>query len=104
MREQHTVLATADKGVLRIRVCGKLGLNLHSEFRRAYQPLLRGVERCEVDMANCSGIDSSGMALLLILRDQTKLDAEQLIISHCNEDVDRVLGYANFNKLFTIIP
>lgn len=100
--EQNTVLATADKGVLRIRVSGRLGLNLHSEFRRAYQPLLRGVDRCEVDMGNCTGIDSSGMALLLILRDQTSLEPEQLLIRHCNADVARVLGYANFNKLFTI--
>ena len=101
---ENSVSASATKGLLRIEVHGRLGLNMHGEFRRAYQPFLRGVDRCEVDMSACTGIDSSGMALLLILRDQTHLDAEQLLIKSCNPDVARVLGYANFDKLFTINP
>lgn len=96
------VSAQAQDHRLVIRVQGRLGLNLHHEFRQAFRPYLEAMDSCEVDLSDCTGIDSSGMALLLILREQSGLNPAQLSITHCPEDVVRVLGYANFNKLFTI--
>ncbi|WP_390592058.1 STAS domain-containing protein [Simiduia litorea] len=85
-----------------IRVSGRLGLNAHHDFRQAYMPHVRGLTKCEVNLQGCTGIDSSGMAILLILRDQAKLEPEQFSITHCNPEVYKVLGYANFDQIFTV--
>lgn len=87
-----------------IVVHGRLGLGCHPKFHKAYSDQLDGINRCEVDLSECTGVDSSGMAMLLILRDQAQLSGEQMLISHCNAEVYRALGYANLNQLFTVSP
>lgn len=87
-----------------LKVTGRLGLNAHHAFRSAYAPYLRGLKRCEVNLEECPSIDSSGMAILLILRDQAKLEPEQFSITQCCPEVFKVLGYANFDQIFTVKP
>lgn len=89
---------------LLIKVSGRLGLGVQQDFQRAYQPFLKGIDLCEIDLFSCTGIDSSGMALLLILRNHLNLESAQFLITHCSPDVYKVLGYANFQELFTVKP
>lgn len=89
---------------LRLTVSGRFGLEAHAAFRAAYQPYLGRVRKCEVCLRECTAIDSAGLAQLLILRDLTGLGPAQFSLVDCSNDVCRLLGYANFESLFTIIP
>ena len=90
------------EGELVISVARRLGLTAHHDFRQAYMPHLRGLIKCEVNLQACTGIDSSGMAILLILRDQANLEPEQFSITDCSPEIFKVLGYANFDQIFTV--
>lgn len=89
---------------LRLTVSGRFGLDAHAAFRAAYQPYLGRVRKCEVCLRDCSAIDSAGLAQLLILRDLTGLGAAQFFLLECGVEVCKLLDYANFDSLFTIIP
>lgn len=89
---------------LHIALAGRFGLDAHSSFRAAYQPYIGRAQRCVIDMTECLSIDSAGLAQLLILKDLLGLEPAQFLLSGCGADVTRLLGYANFDQLFTVIP
>ncbi|UTA48458.1 STAS domain-containing protein [Simiduia sp. 21SJ11W-1] len=89
---------------LHLAITGRFGLDVHQAFREAYRPYVGRARRCVIDLSECTGIDSAGMAQLLILRDLLGLAQAQFLLSGSNEDVTRLLGYANFDQLFTVIP
>ncbi|MBB3167129.1 STAS domain-containing protein [Simiduia aestuariiviva] len=93
-----------ERRTLCISVSGRFGLDAHQAFRDAYQPFLMRARRCEIDLHDCEGIDSAGLAQLLILRDLIGLEQSQFLLKGCSADVCRLLGYANFDRLFTVIP
>lgn len=104
--KQKRVLArpSSTGGGLVIEVFGALNLEVHREFRRAYQDQGRRFYRYAVNLKRCSGIDSSGLGMLLLLRDYAELQKSDLLITHCSRDVRMILRYASFDRLFTIHP
>jgi anti-anti-sigma factor len=91
-----------DGEILEICVTGVLGLDLYREFRAAYVHQLEHFTRYCVNLRGCEHIDSSGLGVLLILRDYTGLDRERLTIAECSPEVRRLLSFASFEQLFTI--
>lgn len=88
--------------VLVIAITGYFTMALQAEFRAAFesQP---PYQRYVIDLKACEAIDSTGLGLLLILRDFSKLDAANLVIKQCPPHVAQVLQYSNFQTLFTIM-
>lgn len=99
---QIVVNTTSNDRGLVISIVGRFNLELHKEFRKAFEGQSERYERYAVNMAKCTGIDSAGLGMLLILRDYTKLNRDDLHLIQCPADVRQVLSYANFEQLFTI--
>ena len=99
---QVVVNTTSNGKGLVISIVGRFNLELHKEFRKAFENQPQRYERYAVNMADCTGIDSAGLGMLLILRDYTQLNRDGLRLIQCPADVRQVLSYANFEQLFTI--
>lgn len=103
MEAGHVIANTTSNGEgLVISVVGRFNLELHKPFRKAFEGETTRYKRYAVNMAKCTGIDSAGLGMLLILRDYTQLNRDDLRLLQCPADVRQVLSYANFNQLFTI--
>lgn len=89
------------KGLV-LEVVGRFNLDLHKAFRKAFENQPNRYERYAVNLAQCTGIDSAGLGMLLILRDYTQLNRDDLKLMNCPADVRQVLSYANFEQLFSI--
>ena len=93
---------TSDGHSLVIDVVGRLGFDMHRDFRRAYEEQPKRYRRYAVNLKQCVSIDSTGLGMLLLLRDFAGLDKEGLMLVHCSSEVANVLTYASFDELFTI--
>ena len=94
--------STTNNGLV-IEVFGAFNLEVHSDFRRAFEYQGQTYSRYAVNLAQCTALDSAGLGMLLLLRDHTKLPKKDLIITHCSRDVRQVLRYASFDQIFTIV-
>lgn len=92
---------TANNRALVLDVVGRLGLDIHREFRSAYESSPR-CERYAVNLQRCVGIDSSGLGMLLILRDFAGLSKDNMLIVNCPSRLGKLLDMAKFDQLFTV--
>ena len=103
MAAAKLVVNTTSNGKgLTIAIVGRFNLELHKEFRKAFEDPSQRYERYVVNMQDCTGIDSAGLGMLLILRDYTQLNRDGLCLLDCPKGIRQVLSYANFEQLFTI--
>lgn len=93
---------SADNKELTIRVDGRFDFSCHQDFRNAYQDGRIRPERYVVDMKGAVYLDSSALGMLLLLRDYAGGDDARIRITHCNDDVRKILSISNFQRLFTI--
>lgn len=93
---------TRDGHSLVIDVVGRLGFDLHRQFRQSYEKQPKRYKRYAVNLKQCDSIDSTGLGMLLMLKDFAGLGKEGLLLVHCREEVAQVLKYASFDELFTI--
>ncbi len=92
---------TANNKGLVIDVVGRLGLEMHRQFRHSYESSPR-CERYAVNLQRCAGIDSSGLGMLLILKDYASVSKGNMLIVNCPSRLGKLLGLAKFDHLFTI--
>ncbi|MCG2633957.1 MAG: STAS domain-containing protein [Gammaproteobacteria bacterium] len=87
-----------------IAVNGRFDFSVHSEFRGAYEKLLKegASPVITIDMAGVDYVDSSALGMLLILRDRLGCDRARQRIINCSESVMEVFKVANFGQLFDI--
>jgi anti-anti-sigma regulatory factor len=96
-----TARHTANGRGLVIDVVGRLGLEMHREFRNAYESS-PPCERYAVNLQRCAGIDSSGLGMLLILRDFAAVEKRNMLVVNCPSRLGRLFDIAKFDRLFTI--
>ncbi len=89
-----------DGDTLTINVSGRFDFSVHQEFRVAYESQEPQAANYVVDLEETSYLDSSALGMLLLLRDYA--DDGNIEISHCNEDVKKILTISNFEQLFKI--
>ena len=87
---------------MKIRVDGRFDFSQHSAFRNAYESNNGVVDQYEIDMSETSYLDSSALGMLLLLRDHAGGADAKIAISHCNDDIRKVLAISNFEQLFSI--
>ena len=85
-----------------IAVSGRLDFKVHKEFRQAYEGVEQTPAEVVVDLRNTEYMDSSGLGMLLLLRDYYGAEKSNIRIESPNEELGKVLAIANFDKLFTI--
>ena len=92
----------ASQRCLKIRIDGRFDFSQHSAFRSAYEAAKGDVDEYEIDMSETSYLDSSALGMLLLLRDHAGGADAKIAISHCNDDIRKVLTISNFEQLFSI--
>jgi anti-anti-sigma factor len=93
---------SADGKELTIAVSGRFDFVFHQDFRTAYEGLEPAPIRYIVDLKDTSYVDSSALGMLLLLRDYTGGDAADITVTHCSDDVRKILLISKFDQLFKI--
>jgi HptB-dependent secretion and biofilm anti anti-sigma factor len=86
-----------------IVVSGRLDFPRHSELRRIYEAHPPGTA-FDVDLSAAEYLDSSALGMLLLLRRHAGDDQEGVRLLRPGPAVRRILGIANFDRLFRIVP
>jgi anti-anti-sigma factor len=92
------------EGKATIGLNGRFDFGAHRAFREIYAAALESaqVRELEVDLAEVDYLDSSGLGMLLMLREKAQAANKTVSLRNCRGAVRQVLDIANFAKLFTI--
>ncbi|MBF0359134.1 MAG: STAS domain-containing protein [Magnetococcales bacterium] len=93
--------ATLDSGKLTIELTGKCSHELWTEPKKLIKSKNHDISACEVNFANASFIDSSGIGSLLALREILGADVE-IVLSNTNQVVQEIIKIANIDSMFTL--
>ena len=87
-----------------LRLAGRFDVHSSVQFRGAYRPLLRdgGVESVALDFAGVPYMDSAGLGMLLLLREQATAAGKNVVLTHCGPELKRLLSLAHFESIFRI--
>lgn len=96
------VTESDDAKEITIQVSGRFDFSLHQAFIDSCQHYPKGEKRFVVDLAETDYMDSSAMGMLLQLREYAVEDGSRIKLINPNDTVRKILGIANFNKLFDI--
>jgi anti-anti-sigma factor len=96
-------LATAGEQLL-IRLSGRFDFTTRGHFLNQVEAALADAQGDEirVDLGQVDYIDSSGLGMLLMLRDKAKRYAKGVVLSGAQGMVKDVIVTAQFDKLFAI--
>lgn len=89
-----------------LRLDGRFDLYAHRAFNDACLMLHahQDIKSIALDFSALNYMDSSGLGMLLVLHSTVEARAIPIHILHCQAHIRRILGYANFNQLFQIMP
>ncbi|WP_269531812.1 STAS domain-containing protein [Chitinimonas sp. BJYL2] len=92
--------AQTDGNYARIVLVGHFTFEAHRAFRAAYADIVSNpeIDRLDVDFAGVDYLDSSGLGMLLLLRERMAQRSVRLLNTH--GPVRTVLEVANFSRLF----
>ena len=86
-----------------VRMTGRLTFNDHAKLRALIREMLQNsVKRQILDLANLEFVDSAGIGMLLIAREELSNLDKQFILRKAGGQVKRVLTVAQHGKLSTI--
>jgi len=86
--------------ILKLSVDTTLSNVLHKEFRAAYEN--KSAEKIIIDLCHEENIDSSGLGMLLLLRDYSGADSANIEIINCSDNVLNIFHITCFFRLFHI--
>lgn len=95
-------IVSDDGKTLTIEVIGKLDITLYKKFSDSYKDKIESVSKVIIDFSNVEYIDSSGLGMLLVLRERCGGDEGLIDIVNPNLNVRRILETTNFQQLFNI--
>lgn len=89
--------ASGDGQSVTVTIDGRFDFSLHKDFREAYKDQPHNIE-FRVNLSGTDYLDSSALGMLLLLKKHA--ENGKVIIEKPNEEVERVLTIANFDKVF----
>jgi len=95
----------ADDGTLVLKLVGRLDFTRRQDFINVVEQLSHEMAGRAVHV-DCSGlldIDSSGLGMLLILRDRVRHIGSSLALVGCGRRVSEVLNTVQFGRLFQLL-
>jgi len=98
-----TVHITARPDATRVSAVGEIDFDSQGELERTLIDLCSDQRPVELDLGDVSFIDSSGLAMLLSIRNLCAESGGMLIVCAPSETVRRVLELAGLSAAFTII-
>lgn len=85
---------------LQVSISGTLGNDIHKEFRDAYEN--NSSDSYIIDLGHASNIDSSGLGMLLLLRDFAGGENSDITIVNCSQTILEIFNVTCFYRLFNI--
>lgn len=90
-------------GDSQVALIGDLTFNDHGAFREMLKRLLQAKDRRMVlDLSRLNFVDSAGLGMLLIARDEAEKGKRSLLLARPQQQVDRMFAVTKFDKLFAI--
>ena len=88
-----------------IGIKGRMSFSDHAVFREVIAAFVGGPgARVTFDLKELEFIDSSGLGMLIIARDEAKKKQLTFTIDNARADVKRLMDMARFDRFFTIRP
>lgn len=86
-----------------VRLRGRLTFNDHAKLRALIREMLQNKAKRQVlDLSALEFVDSAGIGMLLIAREEMANADKQLVLRAATGQVKRVLTVAQLNKIVTI--
>ncbi|CAO3372570.1 MULTISPECIES: STAS domain-containing protein [Azospirillum] len=86
-----------------VRLRGRLTFNDHAKLRALIREMLQNrAKRQVLDLSTLEFVDSAGIGMLLIAREEMANADKQLVLRSAAGQVKRVLTVAQLNKIVTI--
>ena len=95
-----TTSSLNDGKTLKISISGTLGNDIHKEFRDSYEKNVSPAY--VVDLGNAQNIDSSGLGMLLLLRDFAGGEDSDITLTNCSPTILEIFNVTCFFRLFNI--
>ncbi|MBF0467390.1 MAG: STAS domain-containing protein [Desulfamplus sp.] len=95
-------IVSDDGKTLTLEVWGKLDITLYKSFNDSYKDKVASVSKVIIDFSEVEYVDSSGLGMLLVLRERCGGDEADIDIVNANTSVRKILETTNFQQLFTI--
>jgi len=91
----------ADKRIAEIQ--GELTFTDHSSFKQLVGTLFEGkASPIVLDLSKLEFIDSAGLGMLLLVRDEVNKSSKKLILRHPQGQVKRMFAVTKFETLFAV--
>lgn len=86
-----------------VRLRGRLTFNDHAKLRALIQEMLQNKAKRQVlDLSNLEFVDSAGIGMLLIAREEMTNIDKQFVLRGAQGQVKRVLSVAQLGKIISI--
>lgn len=87
----------------RIVLAGGIDYATQEEFKNANRQALsaEGVHEIQVDFAQATFLDSSGIRSLLVLHKEANAAGRSLVLMNCNDRLREIFEIGGFDKMFT---
>ncbi|HYD97959.1 MAG TPA: STAS domain-containing protein [Alphaproteobacteria bacterium] len=86
-----------------VRLSGRLTFNDHAQFRALIRAMIGHPARRQViDLERLEFVDSAGLGMLLIAREEMANIESTLVLRHPQGQVKRVLGVARLSQIIAI--
>ena len=95
-------LLSDDGKKLTLTVSGKMDVTLYKEFNDSYKDKIDLVSKVVLNFKDVEYVDSSGLGMLLVLRERSGGDSADIDIINVNPNVKKILETTNFQHLFNI--
>ncbi len=95
------IITHVDQETITIAVSGRFDGDLGNAFTHAYQSH-SDIHHYQVDFSRVGSIDSSGIGLLLMLREHANKNRGRLEIINCTETMKTIFRAAKLDRLFAI--
>ncbi|SLM32784.1 Protein containing STAS (Sulphate Transporter and AntiSigma factor antagonist) domain [Desulfamplus magnetovallimortis] len=92
-----------DNKTLTIAIEGRLDVSRHKAFGDAYAGKVENVDKVILDLVDLEYIDSSGLGMMLMLREKAIASKAEVEIINTSPGVLKIFKMTNYNKLFKII-
>lgn len=92
-----------DRSAGLIAVSGEFTFVDHGPFKQMVDEVLLSTgQSIVIDLSKLDFIDSAGLGMLLLARDEAKRNDRELILKRPNGQVKRMFGVTKFNTLFNV--
>lgn len=95
-----TIQSSCKDEVLTISVNGRFDINVQADFRRSYES--ESAKEIVVDLKRATYVDSAALGMLLAMKEKLGSRVGRISITHCSEQVKKVLLLTKLDRFFNI--